>query len=387
MKSKTPELKHVELKEVIVDDKDIKTGQLQALPEFSLIPADHWEKCLAVFSTLPKATSEESADNLVAVKDVKQLWKTEHKGASRFEIDSIASMVELERNNKNGSMMMNPKGFALGCALFPENRSLLPQSCSVKEYINTGFSGSSALSILCDSGGTTTAKWVILLLVNLALSVVSVLYWATWFLGIFTFAIALYLHWFGRSTPLLWKSEGLSGSVLVFSIMGLFDLTVGFAFGIMWLWYSEFWFWFWYCWCMFQAIYMILSTIYIAIVCKLFYGMSHDTVVTVPKYTVFTSDTMAAWISLFLGAFFLGLLIMVGMVAEYWHIVPFCGILTFLCGFVLPPIGILIVMLVKGYPKLMVVLGLGFGALLTLGSVGSLVAFWYWGYWVYPWMD
>ncbi|KAH3763476.1 hypothetical protein Pelo_4660 [Pelomyxa schiedti] len=133
MKSKSPELKHVELKDVVVvDNEDPKDGgdsgsaKQQERPEFSLVPSTEWEKASVLFNALPKGKGE---TDLVSVEDVKKKWKTDHEEASQFQIDRIVNMVQQE---KNGMMTLN--GFALGSLLFS---AVLPESCSVKEYIAT----------------------------------------------------------------------------------------------------------------------------------------------------------------------------------------------------------------------------------------------------------
>ncbi|KAH3745778.1 hypothetical protein Pelo_12814 [Pelomyxa schiedti] len=370
-------MSHVELKEVFVDAKKGADAKQQVRPEFSLIPPDHWESCLSLFNTLTTAGTEE---NLVSVEDVKQQWRQDHKGASQFEIERIANMVEHEKNGK-----MSLKGFALGCALFPENRSMLPKHCSVKEYIHTGFGGSSNLSILCESPhkrNAISAKWVVLLVANFILSVASIGFWPLGLLGITTCLIALYLHWFGGSALFMWRNVCLSGTILVFAFGGLMDLTVGFTWGIFFM-GTEYWFLFWPCWCIFQVVYMMLSTIYIANVCRLFCGLSHDSIVSVPKYTIFTSHIIATWVLLFLDAFFIAVLITVGVIWKNLHSIPICCIGGFLGASVLPATVILMAMLIKGYPKRMVIAGLMLSALLTLVSVASIVAFWFTGSWIY----
>ncbi|KAH3757193.1 hypothetical protein Pelo_11014 [Pelomyxa schiedti] len=384
MKSKTPELKHIELKEVVVDDEEKKPPEgvelvkKEPLPESSLIPLHLWEQCASVFCALPATTPiGESTDNhLVSVEDVKKQWKHDHEEASRFEINSITGIVEQEKNGK----AMSLKGFALGCALFPQNKSMLPRCCSVKEYIETGFRGSSTLSMLCESQQKrrkTLALWVFLLIANLAISIASMANWTTSLMGVFTFAIAIYLHCFWHYVLFTWKNEHLSGSALAFAIWGCLDLASGFCLDMMVEPHSrnEIWYWYLYCWCFLQIAYMILSTIYIANVCRLLWSMSHDTVVPVPKYTVFTSHTMTAWVSLFLYAFLFVFFIIFGITVNDVHIAPFSGTLAFHITFVIPAVGILIAMLAKGYPKKMIVVGLCFAALLTLAAIGGVIGY------------
>ncbi|KAH3745779.1 hypothetical protein Pelo_12815 [Pelomyxa schiedti] len=332
MHSISPELKHVELQEVIVQES-VEPFSEQTQPKFSLIPSDLWEQSLTLFNTLPRPSKD---NNLVSVEDVKKQWTLDHKEASRFEIDSITNMVEQE---KKGTMM-SLKGFALGCALFPENRSVLPQYCSVKEYIHTGFRGSSTLSILCESRQirlTMLALWVLMFLVN-------------W---IFTIPFAIYLHWFWHSVLFTWKNEHLTASAIPFSIVAFVTLGVGggLQFVPMLI-----------VFCIFELIYVVLSTIYIGNVCRLFCVMSHDTVVPVPQYTVFTSHTITAWVFLILYSILLVVFIILGIVENDVHIAPISGIL--------------------GYPKRMVAAGFILATVLTVASAAAVVGFWFTGRWI-----
>lgn len=323
--------------------------------------------------------------DLVSVEDVKKKWKADNEEASPFQIDSIANMVEQEKNG------MTLKGFALGCLLFAEarSRSVLPKSCSVKEYIATGFRGSSTLSMWCESQQRKRSAirlWVFLLISNLILSVASVAYWATWPLGFLTFMISIYSHWFWHSVLFTWRNEHLTGSTLSFSIIGCLDLSIGFLMAMLWSDQDELWFWLWYCWCLMQVIYMVPSTIYLVNVLRLLRNMSHDTIVPVPQYTVFTSHMCAAWGLLLVYTAIFAILTIVGIVFNDIHLAQFMGILASVCGFILPALGVLIAMVAKGYPKRLLAGGFVCAAVLAVASITAVIAFYHTGR-LMPWEE
>ncbi|KAH3763477.1 hypothetical protein Pelo_4661 [Pelomyxa schiedti] len=110
-----------------------------------------------------------------------------------------------------------------------------------------------------------------------------------------------------------------TGSSVTFAVLGCLDLAVGFLMAMRDNYERDGdWYLVWYCWCLMQVIYMVLSTIYLVNVLRLLCNMSHDTTVPVPKCLIFVYTAI------------LVLLTVVGIIADHLHIMPFCGILTFL---------------------------------------------------------
>ncbi|KAH3761708.1 hypothetical protein Pelo_6455 [Pelomyxa schiedti] len=337
----------IDLNEVVVVEEKQKQNNEAAggRPMFSLVPSEVWTECCELFESHPGHKEGEGEQQLVSVDDVKQQWRNHHN-ASPSQIDSISSMVQQEQNGT----LMSLKGFALGCFLLSESSSSLPKLCSVKQYIDTGFRGSTALLTLCESRPkrlVSLALWAVLLIVNVILLVALVAHPESYSFGLITFVIALFWDW---NCP--WRNQQqTTDCALALSMWSCFNLALGYFWIVIapphghtaqWL------FLLWVCWRLLQGVFMVLSTAYIGNVCRVLFQLSPDYNVSVPQRSTTSSRLFILVDGLVVALFFL---LLVAAVVSLASPRKFCGPLSLIVAFLLPAVGIFISLRVIGYSK------------------------------------
>ncbi|KAH3732683.1 hypothetical protein Pelo_16484 [Pelomyxa schiedti] len=310
----------------------------------------------------------------------KRQWAKDNTGASEFEIDSFASMVE-HNVVSDAARKLDHVSFALGSFLISRERPELPKECTVREYIDSGFKGASTLAKLCDEKESTPliVRFVVLFIVNLVISLGTIAYWAPGIGVLVTFGIGIYLHWFRTRVLFVWRNPCLSASAMVFGIYGGLFAVIGFALACSFAQHDSmsplFWYRYWYAWGPLQFVYMVLSSIFLGNTCRLVCGITPFSTVPVPQITGITSLVCVGWV--FMGIYvpiFIALIV-VGLIFIDWHCVQAVGIPFFWCMFVLPAFIVFLVLTGMGHPKRVSIPGLVASIVLAVASAIATVGF------------
>ncbi|KAH3759113.1 hypothetical protein Pelo_9081 [Pelomyxa schiedti] len=328
------------------DDKIVVMVDLSAkeeAPWASLVPRELWDKCVASFELmLSKSPPPDPPPDTKTVKvtEAMKQWQNENPSRSVFEVKSVQSMVGIVGSKVTLSQ------YALGSLLLSNQ---CPRSCSVREYIDSGFPGHARLDSFRNG-----YRFLPLLIINLVLSVLSVVNWFPSILSTGTLAIGIYLFVTFYIVPFSWKNDFLPDEPV-----SVYDFA--------------FWYMLWPAICGFQFVYLCLSTWYLLHMYLLFKSMSDSTSVPVPQVTILTFEMWMCW-GLIVVATIGGITgTVVGFALPDHGLVPiFC--IGFVCILLLMPAGgFFIGMIVKGYPKRFVVSGIvvayiefGLGAVLCV---------------------
>ncbi|KAH3757410.1 hypothetical protein Pelo_10838 [Pelomyxa schiedti] len=359
------------------DDKSVVMVDLstkEEAPWTSLVPRELWDKCVSSFELmLSKSPQPDPPPDTKTVKvtEAMKQWQNENPSRSLFEVKSVQSKVGVVGSKVSLSQ------YALGSLLLSNQ---CPRYCSVREYIDSGFTGHAKLDSLRNG-----YRFLPLLIVNLVLSVLSVVNWFPSILSTGTLAIGIYLFVTFYVIPFSWKNNFLPGAVLVFSILGCLCTVSGF----IWKMIDEpisvydfaFWYMLWPAICGFQFVYLCLSTWYLLHMYLLFKNMSDSTCVPIPQVTILTFEMWMCW-GLIVAATINGIAGSVfGFVLTDFHLVPIFWMMFMCIPLLMPAGGFFIGMIVRGYPKRVSVSGLvvacvefGLGAVLCIifGVTGEL---------------
>ncbi|KAH3732682.1 hypothetical protein Pelo_16483 [Pelomyxa schiedti] len=338
---------------------------------------------------------------MIYLHKAKRQWAQDNAGASQFEIALFASMVESHSvtvSNANSyegvtETMLDHVGFALGSFLISKERPELPKECTVQQYIDRfvwfrttvkigvkwkilHILGARTLAKLCHEKASTplVIRFVVLFVVNLVLSVGTVVYWASSIGGLVTVGIGIYLHWFYCSVLFAWKTPYLTASAMVFGIYGGMFSVVGFSFALTCN-DSLFWYRYWYGWGLWQFVYMVSGIPQLSL-----FGIE-NTPLFHCQFRVMTSHSVVAWILIGIYVPIFIVLIIVGLVLFNWHAVQVVGFTVLCCLFVLPALFIFIVMAAQVFPKRVSIPGLIVSLVLVISSGVAAVGFGLTGEW------
>ncbi|KAH3745210.1 hypothetical protein Pelo_13405 [Pelomyxa schiedti] len=262
----------------------------------SLVPPEFRRDCDAVFATLAKLGGGAGPEHLATADAAEGAWMRYGEGADVAR--RLLSMVERGGPGQRG---VSQAGFALGCYLLASRKPGVamgaPRFCSVNQFIDSGFSSSKKLQLLCSVQHKAFYTFLSLILsLNTFFGLVSLLYWVLAPASAITCCIAAYLYYFYNHFSFLYRNTPLVRSLLAFGILGPIFLMGGFTtmtivgdrnvnnsfvddnaivWGFTYL-----------AWASFQIVYMCLSTVFLCLVLKSMSELSGSEIVAVPEIVV-----------------------------------------------------------------------------------------------------
>ncbi|KAH3757806.1 hypothetical protein Pelo_10358 [Pelomyxa schiedti] len=338
---------------------DLPTIQVPDGSAYSLVSRELWERCATTFQSMLPAGAL-----TISLSEVKRQWKDENPYRSTFEVSAAESRVGIV-----GSEVNLPQ-FALGSLLLSRT-SNCPKLCSVQQYIDSGFTGSTMLVSCCEGKRFWFLVFVMLLIVNTIASVASMaVYWISP-LCLLTLGIGTYLFYTWHRVFFIWKNEHLPGTTMVFSVYGIMPLTLGVFAGIVF----EEWYKFWYWWCTLQLVYFCLSTVLLAHTCLLLKNLSLSTQIPVPQVAHCTTHMATAWGLLAVDTACLAAAIVSSACVSDMHVIAVAGTVVLTAFFVAPAAALFAGAGPKGYPRKLWLGGLAACALALVANAGVCVAF------------
>ncbi|KAH3766651.1 hypothetical protein Pelo_1494 [Pelomyxa schiedti] len=298
------------------DGKPIEPGYL------GIVPQDFARHCDTVFDGLPKLGGR---PELARLDSARAVWA--QYGDEAFFLDEVERMVFSKCSGSmwsHCSMMgeqqccaanmasrtwtgCNEKGlsrasFALGCYLLAARKPgapAAPQTATVGDYIESGYSDSHLLRTLVQNDvhrNNFAVKLVVLLLLNTVVSVLTLCWWMFGILAIFTLLFSILIFSFNNRLPFLLANEDWNNSILAFGLLGFVCNIAMFGFMIP---MEETWVWgmTWVGWEAFQVVYLVLSIIAIVKMRNAVLNLCTSTVIPLPKLGVPYHNSKAMFIS------------------------------------------------------------------------------------------